>query len=65
MRSTTAAELMAAAEAISGYQHRVGRLVADTPSEDEDLLTAIYEAERALGVAERTIRRAARVASSR
>lgn len=63
--NTTAAELAAAAEAISGYQRRVGRLATDTSSDDADLQTAIYEAERALGVAEKSIRRAARIATKR
>lgn len=65
MNGTTAAELAAAAEAVSDYQRRVGRLVGDTSSDDADLQTAIYEAERALGVAEKSIRRAARIATKR
>ncbi|WP_116997885.1 hypothetical protein [Desertimonas flava] len=65
MNSTTAAELAAAAEAINGYQRRIGRLAATTPGDEADLLTAIYEAERALGVAEKSIRRAVRLASKR
>ena len=65
MTNTTAAELSAAAEAINGYQRRVGRLAASTPAEDADLLSAIYEAERAFGVAEKSVRRAARLASRR
>lgn len=65
MNNTTAAELAAAAEAIGGYQRRVGRLANDTPGDDSDLLTAIYEAERSLGVAEKSIRRAARLATKR
>lgn len=65
MNSTVAAELAAAAEAIGGYQQRVGRLATDTPADDADLQTAIYEAERSLGVAEKSIRRAARLANKR
>jgi len=63
MGNTTAAELSAAAEAIGSYQRRVGGLAAGVDgAERDDLLTAIYEAERALGVAEKSIRRAARLA---
>lgn len=62
---TTAAELSAAAEAINGYQRRVGRLVEDFRAGDrDDLVSALYEAERSLGIAERTIRRALRLANS-
>jgi hypothetical protein len=62
---TTAAELSAAAEAIGGYQRRVGRLAEEFRTGDrEDLVSAIYEAERSLSIAERTIRRALRLASS-
>ena len=62
MSNTVAAELAAAAEAISGYQQRIGRLVSGVPADAADLLSAIYEAERAIGVAEKSIRRAARLA---
>jgi hypothetical protein len=65
MSSTTVAELSAAAEAINGYQRRVAGLVASHASDDrDDLVAAIYEAERSLGVAERTLRRAIKVADS-
>lgn len=65
MSSATAAELSAAAEAINSYQRRVSGLAADYAGTDrDDLLAAIYEAERSLGVAERTIRRALKLASS-
>ncbi len=59
------AELSAAAEAISDYQRRVGALAGNVGRDRDDLLTAIYEAERSLGVAERSIRRAIKVASTR
>ena len=63
MSDTTAAELGSAAEALAGYQQRIGNLAAQfAPGERDDLVTAIYEAERALGVAEKTIRRAIRLA---
>jgi len=62
--SATSAELAAAAEAIVGYQRRVGALAGEfAPGERDDLVTAIYEAERALGVAEKAIRRAGRLAA--
>jgi hypothetical protein len=64
MNATTSAELAAAAEAIAGYQRRVGGLAgAFAPGERDDLVTAIYEAERALVVAEKAIRRAGRLAA--
>ena len=62
--STTAAELGAAAEAIGEYRRRVGGLASGVGKDREDLLTAIHEAERTLGVAERAIRRAIKAASS-
>jgi hypothetical protein len=57
------AELGAAVEAIGDYQRRVRALANDVPAERDDLLTAIVEAERSLGVAERAVRRAVKVAS--
>lgn len=63
--ATTAAELSAAAEAVGSYQRRVGGLAADfREGERDDLVNAIYEAERSLVIAERTIRRALRLAGS-
>jgi hypothetical protein len=63
MSNTVTAELSAAAEAIDSYQRRVGELAGSFPSGDrDDLVTAIYEAERSLGVAVKTIRRALRLA---
>ena len=59
------AELSAAAEAIGDYHRRVGALASNVGSDDDDLLTAIYEAERSLGVAERAIRRAIKVVARR
>lgn len=65
MNATITAELAAAAEAIADYQRRVGGLAGTfAPGERDDLVTAIYEAERALGVAERAIRRAGRLAAT-
>ncbi len=57
------AELSAAAEAIGDYQRRIGALARDVDADREDVRTAIDEAERSLGVAERAIRRAIKVAS--
>jgi hypothetical protein len=62
--ATILAELGASAEAIREYQRRVGRLAIGLGADRDDLLRAIEEAERALGVAERTIRRAIKVAAS-
>jgi hypothetical protein len=59
----TAAELSAAAEVVSSYQRRVGDLAAPhLGTERDDLIAAIYEAERALRTAERLLQRAAKVA---
>ena len=61
----TAAELSAAAEAISSYQRRVGGLAGPLLGGDrEDLVAAIYEAERALRTAERLVLRAVKLARS-
>ena len=65
MSTATVAELSSAAEAISNYQRRVSGLAANHAHDDrEDLLAAIHEAERSLGIAERTLRRAIKLASS-
>ena len=59
----TAAELSAAAEAIATYRRRVGDLAAPLlGTEHDDLVSAIYEAERSLGTAERVLQRAVKVA---
>ena len=59
------AELRAAAEAIGDYQRRVAALSAGVDSDRDDLRGAIEEAERSLGVAERAVRRAIKVATPR
>jgi hypothetical protein len=64
MSATIAAELGAAAEAIAGYRRRVRALADGVGRDAEDLLTAIHEAERSLGVTERSIRRAIKVATA-
>jgi hypothetical protein len=62
--TATAAELSAAAEAIGGYRRRVGDLVAPyLGTERDDLVSAIYEAERSLRTAERLIQRALKIAA--
>ncbi len=59
----TAAELSAAAEAVGSYQRRVGALAAPhLGTEREDLVMAIYEAERSLRSAERQLQRAVKLA---
>jgi hypothetical protein len=63
MTQSTAAELAVTVEAIGRYRERVAALA--TPhlgSHREDLLAAIYEAERSLRTAERALERAAKVA---
>jgi len=63
--AATAAELSAAAEAIGNYQRRVAALASPhLGTERDDLVTAIYEAERSLRTAERLLQRAVKVASS-
>jgi methyl-accepting chemotaxis protein len=66
------AELTSTAEAVSGYAGRVGALAAswrdaarDSGGEGDDVATAIEEAERSLGVAERAVRRAIKLAVRR
>ena len=62
---TTAAELSAAAEAIAAYQRRVSDLaLPHVGTERDDLVTAIYEAERSLRTAERLLQRAVKLASA-
>ncbi len=59
----TAAELSAAAEAVASYRRRVAGLASPLlGTEHDDLVSAIYEAERSLGTAERVLQRAIKVA---
>jgi len=61
----TAAELSAAVEAMSSYRRRVSALAAPHLGTDrEDLVAAIYEAERALKTTERLLQRAVKLARS-
>jgi hypothetical protein len=65
MSSSTVAELSAAVEAIGGYRRRVGDLAAPfVGTERDDLVSAIYEAERSLRTAERMLQRALDLAAS-
>jgi hypothetical protein len=60
---TTAAELAAAADAVERYRARVADLAQTHLGTDrEDLVVAIYEAERALRTSQRLLLRAAKVA---
>jgi len=62
--SSTIAELAAAAEAVERYRQRVADLAtAQLGAEREDLLWAIFEAERSLRTSHRLLQRAAKVAS--
>jgi hypothetical protein len=62
--TATAAELSAATEAIGSYRRRVGDLAGPyLGTERDDLVSAIYEAERSLRTAERLLERALRLAS--
>jgi hypothetical protein len=63
-RTATAAELSAAADAIGGYRRRVGDLAGPfLGTERDDLVSAIYEAERSLRTAQRMLERALKLAS--
>ena len=62
--TATAAELSAATEAIGSYRRRVGDLAGPhLGTERDDLVSAIYEAERSLRTAERLLQRALKLAS--
>jgi hypothetical protein len=63
MNTALVAELGAVAEAIGDYGRRVNALTNGVPAERDDLLAAIVEAERSLGIAERAVRRAIKVAA--
>lgn len=63
--ATTAAELAAAADTVDRYRQRVADLAQPhLGTEREDLVAAIYEAERALRSAHRQLQRAAKVADT-
>lgn len=58
MSSTVNAELGAASDAINRYRMRVAGLIEGLGPNNEDLISAMYEAERALLSAERLLTRA-------
>ena len=62
MSSTVHAELGAAAEAIGRYRSRIAGLIDNVGPNQEDLMSAMYEAERALVAAERLLVRAEKLA---
>jgi len=63
--ATTAAELAAAVEIVVRYRERVAGLVTQHLDTDrDDLVGALYEGERALLGAERTLRRAMKLAET-
>jgi len=65
MRTTAAAELAAAADIVGTYRRRVADLVGPhLGSNHEDVVAAIYEAERALRTAERMLQRAHKIAEA-
>ncbi len=65
MSTSTVAELSSAAEAVGSYRRRVHDLVGPHLGPDrEDLVSAIYEAERALRTSERLLQRAVKLAES-
>ncbi len=62
MSDTIRAELSAAAEALERYRLRVSGLVDSVGPDREDLVAALYEAERALLGAQRLVARAGKLA---
>lgn len=58
MNESVRAELGAAVEAVDRYRQRVAALVESVGPDSEDLLSAMYEAERALLSAHRLLIRA-------
>lgn len=62
---TTVAELNVLVEQMERYRERVGGLaVPHLGTDRDDLIAVIYEAERAIVSAARTLRRAAKVAAA-
>lgn len=62
MSSTIRAELGASAEAVERYRIRVASLAEAAGPSSEDLVSAMYEAERALLSAHRLLLRAEKIA---
>lgn len=66
MSESVRAELGSVAEAIDGYRRRLAGLAQSVDDgRHDDLVSAIAEAERTTGIAERTVRRALRTATDR
>lgn len=64
MSETIRAELGAAVDAVNRYRTRLAGLMDNVGPNSEDLVTAMYEAERALISAERLLTRAEKLARS-
>ncbi|MEY3806014.1 MAG: hypothetical protein RIR69_826 [Actinomycetota bacterium] len=62
MNETIRAELGAAVDAVNRYRTRLTSLVESVGPNSEDLISAMYEAERALISAERLLTRAEKLA---
>lgn len=62
MTASISAELNAAVDAINRYRTRVASLLESVGPDHEDLVSAMYEAERALVSAERLLARAEKLA---
>lgn len=62
MNETVRAELGAAVDAVNRYRMRLAGLVEGLGANNEDLISAMYEAERALISAERLLTRAEKLA---
>jgi hypothetical protein len=62
MNETVRAELGAAVDAVNRYRVRLAALVEGLGANNEDLISAMYEAERALISAERLLTRAEKLA---
>ncbi len=62
MTETIRAELGAAAEVVNSYRSRVAALIESAGANHEDLVSAMYEAERALVSAQRLLIRAQKLA---
>lgn len=62
MSESIRAELGAAVDAVNRYRTRIADLVDTVGPNSEDLVSAMYEAERALVSAERLLSRAEKIA---
>lgn len=64
MNETVRAELGAAVDAVNRYRIRLAGLMENIGPNHEDLVSALYEAERALVSAERLLARAEKISRS-